>query len=104
MAGDANADGKVDVGDLGILAANYGLAAGATWEKGDFNKDGKVDVGDLGILAANYGIGIGTNPAIGNFGLSDDKEARGQAGPAPVSTPECGFFGPGCDRPDCGWS
>jgi hypothetical protein len=55
--GDANGDGKVDVGDLGILAANYGLTSGATWPKGDFNKDGKVDVGDLGILAANYGSG-----------------------------------------------
>jgi hypothetical protein len=55
--GDANGDGKVDVGDLGILAANYGLSSGATWNKGDFNNDGKVDVGDLGILAANYGTG-----------------------------------------------
>jgi hypothetical protein len=55
--GDANADGKVDVGDLGILAANYGMTSGATWDVGDFNVDGKVDVGDLGILAANYGTG-----------------------------------------------
>jgi hypothetical protein len=57
ISGDANYDGKVDVGDLGILAANYGLTSGATWSKGDFNGDGKVDVGDLGILAANYGAG-----------------------------------------------
>ena len=55
--GDANSDGKVDVGDLGILAANYGTTSGATWSRGDFNHDGKVDVGDLGILAANYGAG-----------------------------------------------
>jgi hypothetical protein len=54
LAGDANGDGKVDVGDLGILAANYG-GAGKTWSQGDFNGDGVVDVGDLGILAANYG-------------------------------------------------
>jgi hypothetical protein len=52
--GDANSDGAVDVGDLGILAANYG-GSGKTWAQGDFNSDGKVDVGDLGILAANYG-------------------------------------------------
>ena len=45
------------MGDLGILAANYGLTSGAVWSKGDFNGDGKVDVGDLGILAANYGSG-----------------------------------------------
>jgi hypothetical protein len=55
--GDANRDSTVDVGDLGILAANYGTTSGATWDKGDFNGDGAVDVGDLGILAANYGTG-----------------------------------------------
>jgi hypothetical protein len=57
IPGDANGDFKVDVGDLGILAANYGMTVNATWSKGDFNNDGKVDVGDLGILAANYGRG-----------------------------------------------
>ena len=57
IPGDANGDGMVDVGDLGILAANYGTATGATWAQGDFNSDGAVDVGDLGILAANYGTG-----------------------------------------------
>jgi hypothetical protein len=62
MPGDANRDNKVDVGDLGILAANYGrnlqsegVASNLWWSLGDFNEDGKVDVGDLGILAANYG-------------------------------------------------
>lgn len=55
-SGDANCDGMVDVGDLGILAANYG-GSEKTWAQGDFNKDGLVDVGDLGILAANYGQG-----------------------------------------------
>jgi hypothetical protein len=54
--GDANCDSKVDVGDLGILAANYG-GSDKRWNLGDFNGDGKVDVGDLGILAANYGAG-----------------------------------------------
>jgi hypothetical protein len=54
LAGDANGDGAVDVGDLGILAANYG-GTDKTWAQGDFNNDGAVDVGDLGILAANYG-------------------------------------------------
>jgi hypothetical protein len=57
VPGDANGDWMVDVGDLGILAANYGTATGATWAKGDFNGDGAVDVGDLGILAAHYGTG-----------------------------------------------
>jgi hypothetical protein len=54
--GDANCDSLVDVGDLGILAANYGQS-NKTWAQGDFNGDGLVDVGDLGILAAHYGEG-----------------------------------------------
>ena len=57
--GDANGDGSVDVGDLGILAANYGMSEGATLNHGDFNADEKVDVGDLGILAAAYGTHAG---------------------------------------------
>ena len=56
-SGDANLDNKVDVGDLGILAANYGKTGNCTWAMGDFNGDGNVDCGDLGILAANYGTG-----------------------------------------------
>jgi len=55
IPGDADGDNQVDVSDLGILAANYGITTGATWPKGDFNSDGQVDVSDLGILAANYG-------------------------------------------------
>jgi len=57
-AGDANWDGGVNVGDLGVLAANYG-GTNKKWQDGDFNADGIVNVGDLGILAANYG---GVNP------------------------------------------
>ena len=67
IPGDANRDGRVDVGDLGILAANYGNIAGAAWAGGDFNLDGRVDVGDLGILAANYGYGIGGATQPGDF-------------------------------------
>ncbi len=60
--GDANLDGLVNVGDLGILAANYGTPVGMTWFTGDFNATGGVNVGDLGILAANYGSGTGGLP------------------------------------------
>jgi hypothetical protein len=56
IPGDANHDGCVNVGDLGILAGNYGMMSDATWEMGDFNGDGMVNVGDLGILAGNYGF------------------------------------------------
>jgi hypothetical protein len=58
IPGDSNMDDAVDVGDLGILAANYG-GLSKNWSQGDFNNDGCVDVGDLGILAANYGTNAG---------------------------------------------
>jgi hypothetical protein len=58
IPGDANRDGMVDVGDLGIVAAHYGVEFHATWSMGDFNGDEDVDVGDLGILAAHYGEGV----------------------------------------------
>jgi hypothetical protein len=93
--GDANADGVVDVGDLGILAANYGKTSGATWADGDFNGDGVVDVGDLGILAANYGTGSSSacdfNADYAKmFGTSSDK-----AGSSNVDTDNtlCSEFG-----------
>lgn len=53
--GDANADGAVNVGDLGILAANWGQS-GKGWDQANFTpSDYVVDVGDLGVLAANWG-------------------------------------------------
>ena len=63
-AGDANNDGKVNVGDLGILAGNWGqvTALGKSWAEGDFNGDDVVNVGDLGILAGAWGW-IGTPAA-----------------------------------------
>jgi hypothetical protein len=56
-SGDANDDGKVDVSDLSLLAASYGMTSGATWSMGDFTGDGAVNVSDLSLLAANYGAG-----------------------------------------------
>jgi hypothetical protein len=57
LVADANADGRVDVADLGILATNYNDTppAPAGRQGGDFNVDGAVDVEDLGILATQFG-------------------------------------------------
>jgi hypothetical protein len=90
LAGDANNDKKVDVSDLGILAANYGMTSGATWDKGDFNNDGKVDVSDLGILAANYGTGTGTA-----LDFNADAKAFGLAADAKEDTPVTSTLGCG---------
>ena len=53
--GDANNDGFVDVGDLGILAYNWGQQ-GRSWSQANFTTpDTAVDVGDLGVLAYHWG-------------------------------------------------
>ena len=56
VPGDANGDGSVDLLDLDILGANFGLTSGATVAEGDFNGDGAVDLLDLDILGANFGF------------------------------------------------
>jgi hypothetical protein len=55
--GDANNDGAVNVGDLGILAGNWQQVDffGKSWEQGDFTGDDVVNVGDLGVLAGAWG-------------------------------------------------
>lgn len=51
---DINSDGKVDISDLSILAANYGKT-GQTFAQGDLNSDGIINVFDLSILAGAWG-------------------------------------------------
>ncbi len=53
--GDANADHKVSIGDLSIMAGNWnqtGFANG--YSDADFNGDGEVGIGDLSIMAGNW--------------------------------------------------
>jgi hypothetical protein len=59
-AGDANLDGQVDIGDLGLLAGAW-QQSGKDWFGGDFTFDGIVNIGDLGLLAGNWQKGVG-NP------------------------------------------
>jgi hypothetical protein len=79
LLGDANYDGAVDVGDLGILAANYG-GSGKTWTEGDFNGDALVDVGDLGILAANYGSSNFSSDYANAFGTTIANDVEDNTG------------------------
>lgn len=55
LCGDLDHDGDVDLGDLGMLLANYGVSGGADYEDGDLNGDGSVTLADLGILLGVYG-------------------------------------------------
>jgi hypothetical protein len=75
--GDANLDGLVNVGDLGILGANYGTGDGKTWSQADFNGDRIVNVADLGILGANYGKGSGGGKDGGSLPPLGDMDGDG---------------------------
>lgn len=54
--GDLNGDGVVDLGDLSILLANYGITVGGTHDQGDLNGDGMIDLGDLALILGYYGV------------------------------------------------
>ena len=53
--GDLDGDHDIDLADLAILLANYGMTSGATYDDGDLDGDGDVDVSDLATLLAVYG-------------------------------------------------
>ncbi|MGN7491218.1 NEW3 domain-containing protein [Paenibacillus sp. SAF-054] len=55
VKGDLNGDGRISIGDLAIIAANYGKSSSSPdWEsirKADINQDGSVGLEDLAALA-----------------------------------------------------
>ena len=53
LPGDANADGRVDLTDFGVLKANFGQPGGLS--QGDFDGTGRIDLTDFGILKSNFG-------------------------------------------------
>jgi len=57
LAGNVNADGKVDMKDIGICSMAYGATPGhPKWNpNADVNDDHKVDMKDIGIACKNYG-------------------------------------------------
>ena len=59
---DISYDGKVNLAELGILNARFGLRAGdAAWDPtADVNGDGRINLADLGLFNAEFGRGIGS--------------------------------------------
>jgi hypothetical protein len=53
LAADANADGRVDLDDFGVLKDHFGEAGGIA--EGDANRSGFVDLEDFGLLKLNFG-------------------------------------------------
>jgi hypothetical protein len=91
LAGDANADAIANVGDLGIVGANY-RQSGNWWElPGDFNCDGLVNVADLGILGANYRRTLTPPPPGGGSDEVDAEAPAVAAVPGGISGREAGL-------------
>src|SRR5262249_13473702 len=53
--GDVNGDGMVDLTDLAILLAHFGVPAGASHSDGDLTGDGSVSLDDLAIVLSRFG-------------------------------------------------
>lgn len=53
--GDLNQDRSVNLSDLAVLLAHYGMPTGAQPGDGDLDADGDVDLQDLAGLLANFG-------------------------------------------------
>jgi glucose/arabinose dehydrogenase len=54
LTGDANGDGRVNLRDFNVLAANFGQV-NRDFTQGDFNYDGIVNLRDFNLLAARFG-------------------------------------------------
>lgn len=52
---DVNADGLINIIDIGIIIDNYGRTTGLTTPRADVNGDGIVNIIDIGIAIDNYG-------------------------------------------------
>jgi fibronectin-binding autotransporter adhesin len=95
-AGDANLDGKVDIGDLGLLAGAW-QQSGKVWFDGDFSYDGTVNIGDLGLLAGNWqkGVGSGTLAMTFEQAMAQFSAFDGVVVPEPTSLALLGLAGAG---------
>ncbi len=63
LKGDATGDDRVDLLDLGVLAAHWNRS-GQTWVDCEFSGDGTVGLLDLGILSANWGQQRDPDPTV----------------------------------------
>ncbi len=92
IAGDANADGIVDISDLAILGANFNKV-NQVLATGDFNGDGEVDVSDLAILGVNWTVSGNVSVSSGPIGISSSAIIPE---PATVAIGFLGFAGMAC--------
>jgi photosystem II stability/assembly factor-like uncharacterized protein len=69
LRGDANGDGRVNLDDFNILAANFG-GSPRDFTQGDFNYDNVVNLDDFNLLAARFGQVVAPATDV-QFGTGD---------------------------------
>jgi len=80
LGGDATRDGRVNLDDFNVLAANFGQSP-RRFTQGDFNYDGRVNLTDFDLLASRFGksivtAGSGASPLAGQSSTAaDDRTA-----------------------------
>ena len=81
LMADANHDGRVNLDDFNIIAANFGQI-GTDFTRGDFNYDGQTNLDDFNILAARWGVALAGPSATASSGpstslddLGDDRDS-----------------------------
>jgi hypothetical protein len=60
--GDANHDGRVNLSDFNVLAANFGQSP-RDFAQGDFNYDNAVNLSDFNLLASRFGTSVSPDGA-----------------------------------------
>jgi len=86
IAGDANADGHVDLTDLSTVLNNFG-ATTAAWTSGNFDGGPTIDLTDLSAVLNNFGA---TNPNASALGATGGAIAA-LATPEPASLAALGM-------------
>jgi hypothetical protein len=64
LNGDADRDGRVNLNDFNILAANFGQSPRG-FTQGDFDYDAIVNLNDFNILASRFGNALGPDQVSG---------------------------------------
>ena len=80
LAGDATRDGRVNLNDFNVLAANFGQSP-RTFSQGDFNYDGVVNLDDFNILASRFGVSFAPASKGTMFDDGDDDAERSREEP-----------------------
>jgi len=77
LSGDANRDGRVNLDDFNVLAANFGQSP-RDFTQGDFTYDAVVNLQDFNILAGRFGSALSAADPAGDAGRSNALAADGQ--------------------------